>query len=44
MFTVIFGAIGLGGAMPNMKILTEARVAARLAYNTIDSKSLVKVN
>ena len=31
MFSTIFGAFGLGGAVPHIKAITEGRVAGKLA-------------
>ena len=42
MFSVIFGAFNVGGAVPHIKSLTEGRLAGRLAYNVIDK--IPKVN
>lgn len=36
MFSVIFGAFNLGGAVPHIKALTEGRIAGKLAYNVMD--------
>lgn len=38
MFSIVFGSFGLGGAMPFIKSVQEAKVGGRLAYNTIDHK------
>lgn len=37
MFSVIFGAFNLGGAVPHIKSLAEGRIAGKLAYKTIDN-------
>lgn len=44
MFSVVFGSFGLGGAMPFLKSVQEAKVGGRLAYNTIDHKPKVIIN
>jgi len=36
MFSVIFGAFNVGGAVPHLKSLTEGRLAGRFAYNVIE--------
>ena len=37
MFTVLIGAMQIGSAMNQIKSLTEARVACKLAYDTMDA-------
>lgn len=37
MFSVIFGAFMLGGAVPHVKALTEGRIAGKLAYEILDN-------
>lgn len=44
MFSVIFGAFNVGGAVPHLKSLTEGRLAGRLAYNVIDQVPNVDPN
>lgn len=44
MFSVIFGAFNLGGAIPHIKALTEGRIAGKLAFDTIDTKPKVDPN
>jgi len=44
MFLVIFGAFNLGNAGPNLKAFTEGRIAGKLAYDTIDTKTQVDPN
>ena len=44
MFTVIFGAFNLGGAIPHVKALAEGRIAGKLAYDTMDSVPKVDPN
>jgi len=44
MFSVIFGAFNVGGAVPHLKSLTEGRLAGRLAYKVIDHVPKVNPN
>jgi ATP-binding cassette subfamily B (MDR/TAP) protein 1 len=44
MFSVIFGAFNVGGAVPHLKSLTEGRLAGRLAYNVIEQVPNVDPN
>jgi len=44
MFSVIFGAFNLGGAVPHVKALTEGRIAGKLAFDTIDTTPKVDPN
>jgi len=44
MFLVIFGAFNLGNAGPNIKAFTEGRIAGKLAFDTIDTKTQVNPN
>jgi len=44
MFSVIFGAFNLGGAVPHIKALTEGRIAGKLAYDVIDNSPKVDPN
>lgn len=44
MFSVIFGAMNLGAAIPHLKALTEARLAGKLAYDVIDKVTKVDPN
>jgi hypothetical protein len=44
MFSVIFGAFNLGGAVPHLKALSEGRIAGRLAYDVIDKPPKVDPN
>lgn len=44
MFSVIFGAFNLGGAVPHVKALAEGRIACKLAYDTIDHVPKVDPN
>ena len=41
MFSVIFGAFGLGGMVPHIKAITEGRVAGKLAHETMAHKPVV---
>jgi hypothetical protein len=36
MFTVLFSSFNLGGAGPQIRSIAESRVAAKLAYETMD--------
>jgi len=36
MFSVIFGSFNLGGAVPHIKSITEAKIAGKLAYDVMD--------
>ena len=38
MFSVVFGAFGLGGASPNIHSIAEGRIAGKLAFGVIDHK------
>ena len=40
-FGVIFGMFSMGMATPNMKAVTEGRVAGKMAYDIIDRKPLI---
>jgi len=44
MFCVVFGAMQLGGAAPMIAAVSQARVAAKLAYDVIDCKPKVDIN
>lgn len=44
MFSVIFGAFNLGGAVPHLKALTEGRIAGKFAYDVIDNVPKVDPN
>ena len=37
MFSVIFGSFNLGGAIPHIKCISEAKIAGKLAYEIIDA-------
>lgn len=41
---VVFGAFSLGMAIPNIKAITEGRVAGRMAYDIIDRKSTIELD
>ena len=41
MFSTIFGAFGLGGAVPHAKAVTEGRVAGKLAHETMAVKPII---
>jgi ATP-binding cassette subfamily B (MDR/TAP) protein 1 len=38
MFSVVFGAFGIGGAAPHVAAIAEGLVAGKLAYDVIDHK------
>lgn len=44
MFSVIFGAFYLGGAVPHIKSLNEAKIAGKMAYDVIDCMPKVDPN
>jgi len=44
MFCVVFGAMQLGGAAPMIAAVSQGKVAAKLAYDTIDHKPKVDIN
>ena len=37
-FGIVFGVFSLGSATPNIKAVTEARIAGKIAFETIDRK------
>ena len=41
MFGVLFGVFSLGMATPNVKAITEGRVAGKMAYDIIDRKPAI---
>jgi len=38
MFSVVFGAFGLGGAGPHIASIAEGRIAGKIAFDVIDHK------
>lgn len=44
MFSVVFGAMQLGGVVNHLRSLSEAKIAGKLAFEVIDHDPLVKVN
>lgn len=36
MFSVVFGALQLGGALPHAKAIKDATIAGKLAFDVID--------
>ena len=41
MFSVVFGAFGLGGAGPHIASIAEGRIAGKLAFSVIDHKPAI---
>ena len=44
MFSTVFGAATLGTMAPHSKAITEAQIAGKLAYDTIDHVPKIKVD
>ena len=44
MFSIVFGAMQLGGAAPFFGAVSQAHVAAKLVYDVIDAKPKVEIN
>ena len=44
MFSTVFGAATLGTMAPHLKAITEARIAGKLAYDTIDNVPKIKAS
>ena len=36
MFSVVFGAMQVGGMMPHMKAVSDSKIAGKLAFDVID--------
>jgi ATP-binding cassette subfamily B (MDR/TAP) protein 1 len=43
-FGVVFGVFSLGMATPNIKAITEGRVAGKMAYDIIDRKPKILID
>ena len=44
MFSVIFGAFNLGGAVPHSKALKEGRIAGKMAWKVMEAQPKVDPN
>ena len=44
MFSVVFGALQLGGALPHVKAVKDSTIAGKLAFEVIDHVPKVPVN
>jgi ATP-binding cassette subfamily B (MDR/TAP) protein 1 len=44
MFSVVFGALQVGGMMPHLKAVTDSKIAGKLAFDVIDHVPKVPVN
>ena len=44
MFSVIMGAMAISALTPVVKIMTEGKIAGKLAFSVIDSKPIVNGN
>lgn len=43
-FGVVFGVFSLGMATPNIKAITEGKVAGKMAFDIIDRQSNIKLD
>ena len=43
-FGIVFGVMSLGMASPNIKAVTEGRVAGKMAFDVIDRKPLIDMD
>jgi hypothetical protein len=43
-FGVVFGVMSLGMATPNIRAITEGRVAGKVAYDVIDRKPKILID
>lgn len=44
MFSVVFGALQVGGMMPHFKAVTDSKIAGKLAFDVIDHVPKVPVD